>query len=615
MATFMERFAFLQKVPTLMKATADDETPCPGYLFQDIGKISHESSGCGQCLLEYLLERLQVESCQVKIKVLKIFVHLCGHGSNHFLTELRRNSTFIQQASVYSGPPDPIHGTALYQKVRNTAQEVARLLFTDTISTKGSVSPPNLAPPTMGMGSATTHRSGMQGFGYSPGKQATGGDSLLDKIQKAAELVASTVLPPTEHQGIRLHDNYYRAVAAPSAPIEVAVPACADNLPASTPQASTQRCPGQVGGGWEETDSSNGSSHNSSQDMAANGKSATGSQSGASRESSGDLSERGEALQLGDCGQEVALISRLTEGSKAFLSREESQHFIKECSILNCEVVVELLSSKLQDPSNTVQMRALCAVSCLMTSDLLSLEQMFAATQRRLRQLSEEPPGPVANKATKILRQFEALIGGSAHAQRQEAAHSSHQETSHRLPAATYLDPLVPTQSATNTTLHQLHISPTGVSPPPNHPSSPSGLEVQRDSSVEPMNEDEEENLPPVLTESMQNQVAPNRTAAVQSVAEEPELHTDSFSSAEPQSEQPCLSRLSLFSGMQLVTKATPLCKRQTSQNEVDTMDDSLKENQALQNGSETSDDTAFTCTSVACDSSQPVSAFSFLNF
>jgi len=25
-----------------------------------------------------------------------------------------------------------------------------------------------------GMGSATTHRSGMQGFGYSPGKQATG---------------------------------------------------------------------------------------------------------------------------------------------------------------------------------------------------------------------------------------------------------------------------------------------------------------------------------------------------------------------------------------------------------------------------------------------------------
>ena len=30
-------------------------------------------------------------------------------------------------SSVYSGPADPIHGTALYQKVRNTAQVGYRL--------------------------------------------------------------------------------------------------------------------------------------------------------------------------------------------------------------------------------------------------------------------------------------------------------------------------------------------------------------------------------------------------------------------------------------------------------------------------------------------------------
>lgn len=27
------------QVPTLMKATSDDETPCPGYLFEEIGSI------------------------------------------------------------------------------------------------------------------------------------------------------------------------------------------------------------------------------------------------------------------------------------------------------------------------------------------------------------------------------------------------------------------------------------------------------------------------------------------------------------------------------------------------------------------------------------------------
>ncbi|KAM8730285.1 AP-4 complex accessory subunit tepsin [Acanthopagrus schlegelii] len=603
MATFMERLAFLQKVPTLMKATSDDENPCPGYLFQEIGKISHESSGCGQCLLEYLLERLQVESCHVKLKVLKIFVHLCSHGSNHFLTELRRNSTFIQQASVYSGPPDPIHGTALYQKVRNTAQEVARLLFTDTFSTKSDFSPLELAPPTMGMGSGTSHRSGMQGFGYSPGKQGTASsDSLLDKIQKAAEVVASAVLPPTEQQGIRLHDNHYRAVIAPSAPIEVAVPACAYNLPARKPKAMTQRCPGQVGGGWEETDSGNSSSHNSSQELAVNSRASvgsksagTGSQSGASRESSGDLSDRVEALQLGDCGQEMALISRLTVGSRVFLSREESQHFIKECSILNCEVVLELLSSKLQDPSNTVKMRALCAVSCLLTSDLLSLEQMFGATQRRLHQLSEGAPGPVANKATKILRQFEALMGGSAHAPRQDAANSSHQATTNHPPTSTYLNTLLPTHSPGNLNHHQPDISHTQG----NNPSSSSSL-AQTDSSGELMNEADDEKLSPV-------QVEPVRTAGAESVAEE------SGSSPSPQGEQPCLSRLSLFSGMQLVTKGRHVCQKETSQTETD---ESFREDPAVQNCIGIASDAApSVCNSVASDSSQPVSAFSFVSF
>ncbi|XP_054455303.1 AP-4 complex accessory subunit Tepsin [Anoplopoma fimbria] len=630
MATFMERLAFLQKVPTLMKATADDETPCPGYLFQDIGKISHESSGCGQCLLEYLLERLQVESCHVKLKVLKIFVHLCGHGSDHFLTELRRNSTFIQQASVYSGPPDPIHGTALYQKVRNTAQEVARLLFTDTISTKDGVSPLNLAPITMGMGSATSHRSGMQGFGYSPGKQGTASDSLLNKIQKAAEVVASAVLPPTEHQGIRLHDNHYRAVVAPSAPIEVAVPACAYNLPARTPKALTQRCPGQVGGGWEETDSGNSSSHNSSQDIAANSQASvgsksagTGSQSGASRESSGDLSERVEALQLGDCGQEMALISRLTEGSRVFLSREESQHFIKECSILNCEVVVELLSSRLQDPSNTIQMRVLCAVSCLLTSDLLSLEQMFGATQRRLRQLSEGASGPVANKATKILRQFEALMGGSVLAPRQDTANSSHQATTNQLTTSTHSDPLLLNHSPGNQDLiyKQPDISPTGVTQPPNHPSPHSSLSLaQRDLSGELMKDCDDEKRSPILHELVQSHPEPVRTAEVKLVDEESELNTNGSSphSAEPQSEQPCLGRLTLFSGMELVTQGRPLCSRETSQTETGRTGDSLRENLAVHTSigtSKTSDDAPLICNSVGSESSQPVSAFSFLNF
>ncbi|KAG9332158.1 hypothetical protein JZ751_015734 [Albula glossodonta] len=305
MATLLDRLAFLQKIPTLMKATADDETPCPGYLFEEIGKISHESMGCSQCLLEYLLDRLQTDSCHVKLKC--TVAHLI-----------------------------PYMAAACIRKFE-----------------------------------------------------------LQLRIQKAAEVVASAVLPPTEHQGIRLHDNHYRAVVAPSAVVEVAVPACSYTLPTHGLKA-TQRSPGQAGGGWEESDSGH-SSHDSSQENGhASQASATDSQV--------------DAMHLGDCCQESMLISSLTEGSKVFLSREETQHLLKECGRLNCEAVVELLCRKLQDPTHNVQMRALCAVACLMSSDLLSLDHIFGVTHKPLLHLSEGPPGPAANKATKLLRQFEALM-------------------------------------------------------------------------------------------------------------------------------------------------------------------------------------------------------------
>ncbi|XP_038156284.1 AP-4 complex accessory subunit Tepsin isoform X2 [Cyprinodon tularosa] len=465
--------------------------------------------------------------------------------------------------------------------------------------------------PSNRMGSMGSQRSGLQGFGYNPGKRGTGSDSLLDKIQKAAEVVASAVLPPTEQQGIRLQESHYRAVVAPSAPIEVAVPACAYNLPHRKPKA-TQRCPGQVGGGWEETDSSNGSSHNSSQDMATNSRASVGSKSAASRESSGDLSERTEALQLGDCGQETALINRLTEGSKVFLTREESQHFLKECSTLNCEVVVELLSSKLQDPSHTIQMRALCAVSCLMTSDLLALEQTFRATQRRLYHLSEGPPGPVANKATKILRQFEALMGGSLHASRQEAAHSSQATSNQSMPSACLksLQPTNPADSSSSGGPELCHPEPepSGIDHPQNLPASAAGL----DESWRCLTGEQVDKMAKSKAQSVRTAVAPEPISE--------------GSSSEPVSVAANHSSLSLFSGMELVMKGGPLLGRDVSHTEPDKTDKSeaqtapnckslrnssvvWNENREDEEQEEDEEDAP-----ASSDQSKPQSAFSFLN-
>lgn len=214
----------------------------------------------------------------------------------------------------------------------------------------------------------------------------------------------------------------------------------------------------------------------------------------------------------------------------------------------------------------------------------------------------------------KILRQFEALMGGSPHAHRQDTAGSSHQAPINQPPTST--DPLLPTHSADNTNLKHCHpdISSTGVSEPQNHPSSPASLALVHRQSEEALTNDSEEDKVFPIQKELQNQLEPGRTAEVELVGELSNLDIDRCSSppGELQCEKPCVSRLSLFRGMELVTKGRPLRQR-----EMDTTEDSFRETVAVTKSINLgkSVDTPSICNSVASDSSPPVSAFSFLNF
>lgn len=418
MAALGDKLGFVHRLPMLMKATSDDEVPCPGYLFEEVAKISHESAGSCQCLLEYLLERLQNNSCHVKLKVLKILRHMCNHGSPQFTLELRRNVTLIQEMTVFSGPPDPLHGNSLYQKIRRTAEDIAGALFTDAVPYRSSSSsPPSKSHLQPGMGSRPLSGSTLQGFGYTAGKFASvsAGEVILGKIQRVAEAVANAVLPLHEHpvnQGNGYHGEGYQPVLSASSEVVEAKPVLAS--PAAVRNVKiVHHLPGLPGGGWEEGDSGHSSQDSSQTNYISDGsnnKVGTDSQSGGSGES-GDLMERVEAVNFSDCMREIILVNTLTQGTTVFLTRDEMQHFIKECGLLNCEVVVELLNQKLKDPSETVKMRSMNILSTLMCSDLLSHDQICAITQKCLQQLSDSSPGPVTSRATKILRQFQALGG------------------------------------------------------------------------------------------------------------------------------------------------------------------------------------------------------------
>ncbi|KAM8797056.1 AP-4 complex accessory subunit tepsin [Eudromia elegans] len=405
-APLRDRLSFLSRLPALLKGTADDDAPCPGYLLEDIARMSRESPGSSQCLLEYLLQRLRGGSCRVKLKVLKILLHTCARGSPRFLPQLRASAALVRDAAAFAGPPDPLHGNSLNQKVRAAAQELAALLFSDAPQ---PVPPPAQPLPPAGMGSQAIGSS--QGFGFSRdmGGSGSAGEALLSGIQRAAEAVASAVLPPRDGPcHAPLHHDTYEPVRAPAPAGDAPRPA----VTAAPRGARGSHRPGLPGGGWDEADGGSRGSSQGERSRASDSCSKSGSESpsGASRELA-SVAERVDADGAGDCVRERSLVGALTRGARVFLSREEAQHFVKECGLLNCDMVLELLGRALQDAGESGRMRALCALSSLLCSDLLAPEQILAATRPQLQQLSRGSPGPVADRATKMLRQFEALCG------------------------------------------------------------------------------------------------------------------------------------------------------------------------------------------------------------
>ncbi|XP_021564465.1 AP-4 complex accessory subunit tepsin [Carlito syrichta] len=393
-----------------------------------VPEISHESLGSSQCLLEYLLNRLCSSSGHVKLKVLKILLYLCSHGSSSFLLILKRNSSCIQEAAAFAGPPDPLHGNSLYQKVRAAAQDLGSTLFSDSLLPLPPSQLPRALPPA-GMGAQSKPHSTLQGFGYSreQGRTGSAGEAFLSTIQKAAEVVANAVRPgpesPTTQRPLPRGDTYQPAVTPSGSHSH---PTSGNLLPRAIPGARAVRHqPGQAGGGWDELDSTP-SSQNSSQNSDLSRASDWGSRSGSDSHSGtsqelGDLAERAEAMAPSDCQQELNLVRTVTQGTRTFLNREEAQHFIKECGLLNCEVVLELLISQLGGASECTQMRALCAIASLGCADLLPQEHILLLTRPRLQELSTGSPGPVTSKATKILRHFEASCGQLCPVQRTPA--------------------------------------------------------------------------------------------------------------------------------------------------------------------------------------------------
>lgn len=164
-------------------------------------------------------------------------------------------------------------------------------------------------------------------------------------------------------------------------------------------------------------------------------------------------------------------------------------------------------------------------------------------------------------------------------------------------------------QSANNGNHNHAHAD---VSQHQHLPSSLAALALDQKCSPDLLTDGECEDSFHIQQELEQNQSEPDRTWGIEMVDKLSNLTNCSSPPVELQGEMPQMSKLSLFSGMELVSKGISVCIRET-----DVTKDNSSEAIAVPKSISSSGSTINIshCDPVSTNSSQPSSAFSFVNF
>ncbi|XP_065659119.1 uncharacterized protein LOC101234304 isoform X4 [Hydra vulgaris] len=187
----MSKVAFSSKVPLLMKATSDSSQPTPGYLFEDIQKISYESIDYCIYMADFLIDRLKKKSLHVKLKALQVIRYVVDRGHKEFTIYVRKNSNNIRELQSLNGPPDILHGDAFYVNIRNAATELLTILF--DLERDQHFKQTSIAQSSSGFGIS------------SPPSNSNILSSIYDKVK---EVIPSFLQTQTESQLVK--DNYYQ---------------------------------------------------------------------------------------------------------------------------------------------------------------------------------------------------------------------------------------------------------------------------------------------------------------------------------------------------------------------------------------------------------------------
>eukprot|EP01138_Halocafeteria_seosinensis_P014050 gb/GECG01014347.1/.p1 GENE.gb/GECG01014347.1/~~gb/GECG01014347.1/.p1 ORF type:complete len:699 (+),score=117.39 gb/GECG01014347.1/:1-2097(+) len=152
----------------LREAVKDDENPPPGYLYNDIAKMTHNDVTVCDKLAKYLVDTLKSneKKANVQYRTLMTIKHVAKLARPEFKRLLQRDTAVIKERTQFRGQVDPLRGDALNKRVRDAASEAVQAIFDNSQAYQHSLSGERIA----GMGS----NSSSTGFSATGSPQGSG---------------------------------------------------------------------------------------------------------------------------------------------------------------------------------------------------------------------------------------------------------------------------------------------------------------------------------------------------------------------------------------------------------------------------------------------------------
>jgi len=139
----------------VLQATSKDDTPTSGYQITEIIKLTNANYEACRQIQDLLLDRLQKKnSYNTKYKCLLIIKHICRTGRPEFKRDMQRHTEVIREHLQFKGPPDPLRGDHIYQRVRDAAREALDAVFDSHVP--GSATSNSTISRIVGLGSNPT---------------------------------------------------------------------------------------------------------------------------------------------------------------------------------------------------------------------------------------------------------------------------------------------------------------------------------------------------------------------------------------------------------------------------------------------------------------------------